>query len=261
MNINNKTIELLRSSKYCIAYTGAGISVESGVPCFRGKDGLGTKYDSNLFELNYYTKYPEISWPIIREIFFYKFFNNAHPNRAHITLARMEKAGILKTVITQNIDNLHQMAGNKNIFELHGHSHTFMCIKCNAKYKINEINLSALVPYCKQCSGLLRPNFIFFGEEIPETVYSQSFAEAISSDILLMIGISGVDAPSSYIPYEAKKNGSVIIEINPVETIFTKTITDIFLQGKATEILAQIAYCLMQIFQNEKIITKTKNEI
>jgi len=239
-----KTLELLSNSKYCIAYTGAGISAESGVPPFRGKEGLGTKYDSNLFELSYFTKYPERSWPIIKEIFFNYYFNKAKPNTAHIVLARMEKAGILKTIITKNIDNLHQKAGNKNVYEFHGHSHTLICIRCNSRYKINEVDLNELVPCCKECNGLLRPNFIFFGDGIPEPAGSQSFAEAIRSDVLLIIGTSGVDVPDSCIPYEAKRTGSVIIEINPIETIYTRTITDVFIQGKATEVMGKIEKCI-----------------
>lgn len=234
------TIELLRNSKYCIAYTGAGISVESGIPPFRGKEGLGTKYDSNLFELSYFTKYPERSWPIIKEIFFSYYFNKAKPNTAHIGLARMEKAGILKSIITKNIDDLHQKAGSKNVYEFHGHSHTLICIRCNTRYKINEVDMNELVPCCKECNGLLRPNFIFFGEGIPEPAGSQSFVEAIRSDVLLIIGTSGEGDTASGIPYEAKRTGSVIIEINPIETTYTRTITDVFIQGKATEVIGKI---------------------
>ncbi len=244
------TLELIKNSKYCIAYTGAGISVESGVPPFRGKEGLGRKYDSNLFELSYFTKYPERSWPIIREIFLNHYFNNAQPNTAHLALARMEKAGILKTVITQNIDNLHQVAGSKNVYEFHGHSHTLICLECATRFNIDEVDLNVVVPCCKECNGLLRPNFIFFGEEIPEQAASQSFSEAIRSDVILIIGTSGEGELGSNIPYEAKRNGSVIIEVNPIETTYTKTITDIFLQGKATEIVSKIEKYLIPFKQN-----------
>lgn len=234
-----KAVELLKKSKYAVAFTGAGISVESGIPPFRGEGGLWNKYDPQIFELSYFTKYPEKSWLIIKEIF-YKYFGKVKPNTAHIVLAKMEQAGIIKTIITQNIDNLHQEAGGRNVYEFHGNSHTLVCMKCHTRYKINEVDLTEPVPSCKKCTSILKPDFIFFGEGIPEPAGSQSFAEAIKSDVFLIIGTSGEVVPASFIPHEAKRTGSVIIEINPNETTYTNAITDIFLQGKATEIMTEI---------------------
>ncbi len=235
----SKATELIKNAKHLTAFTGAGISVESGIPSYRGKDGLWTRYDTKALELSHFYEKPIESWKIIRKIF-YEYFGKASPNLAHKALANMEKNGILKAIITQNIDNLHQEAGSKNIFEFHGNSKILICRKCGEKYHVKDIGLDLLPPKCRKCNEILKPNFIFFGENIPKEAYLKSFAESDKADVFILIGVSGLVVPASLIPKKAKQKGAKIIEINPKPSNYTYSITDIFIQGKAGEVMTQI---------------------
>lgn len=232
--------EIIRHSKYTIAFTGAGISVESGVPPFRGEHGLWNKYNPEVLDLGYYLENEDECWVYIREIF-YDFFANAKPNRAHMVLAEMEKKGMLAAVVTQNIDNLHFEAGNTLVHEFHGNSKKLKCLKCGHVYDVSEVDLKTLPPKCKNDGKILKPDFIFFGEGIPHEAYSNSFAAAEKAEVCLIIGSTGEVTPASYVPRTAKQAGATIIEINPEESRFTGAITDIHLQGKASEILDELA--------------------
>lgn len=230
---------LIHESKFTIAFTGAGISVESGIPPFRGELGLWNKYNPEVLDLSYYLKNQEKCWFYIREIF-YDFFADAQPNKAHKVLAKMEKEGLLNSVITQNIDNLHQEAGSQIVHEFHGNSKKLKCLKCGKKYAAEDIDFKNLPPKCENDSEILKPDFIFFGEGIPADAYSNSFADAEKAEVCLIIGSTGEVMPASYIPRTAKQNGATIIEINPEKSEFTNHVTDIYLKGKAGEILAQL---------------------
>ncbi len=234
-----KAAELLKSSKHIVAFTGAGISVESGIPPFRGRNGLWSKYNPVFLDLDYFNRNPADSWRLIRKIF-YDFIGKAKPNPAHFILGEWEKIGFLKAVITQNIDNLHQEGGSKNVLEFHGTSKKLTCVKCGEKYKVTDIDLNELPPLCKQCGGLLKPDFVFFGEPIPENVLTLSINESKICDLMIVIGTSGQIMPASQIPYIAKENGAKILEINIKKSTFTYSITDIFLKGKASELLRKI---------------------
>ncbi|MBN2681789.1 MAG: NAD-dependent deacylase [Bacteroidales bacterium] len=236
MELINKAAQIIKNSKHTTVFTGAGISVESGIPPFRGEGGLWEKYDPKLLDLRYFYAYPQESWTVIKEVF-YDFFGKAKPNPAHFAIAEMEKTGIVKAVITQNIDNLHQEAGSKNVFEYHGNSKTLVCMECDEKYSVNENLLKKLPPQCKKCGGLLKPDFIFFGEGIPEHAAKMSALEAETADVFIVIGTTGEVMPACMLPYRAKENGATIIEINPSKSSFTESITDIYLPGKAGEIL------------------------
>lgn len=238
-----QSAELIKHSSYTVAFTGAGISVESGIPPFRGENGLWTRYNPVFLDINYFHKYPQQSWKLIKEIF-YDFFGQAKPNSAHIALAGMEEKGLLHSIITQNIDNLHQMAGSNIVYEFHGNSRNLLCPKCSKYYPVNEINLSDLPPRCPSCGTVLKPDFVFFGEPIPENVNTNSFKEALKAEVIILIGTTGEIMPASLIPYEAKKKGKKIIEINITGSNYTGTITDIFLQGKATAIMDQLLSAL-----------------
>ena len=234
-----KAIELISNAKHITAFTGAGISVESGIPPFRGENGLWSKFDPILLDLDYFHKNPLESWKFIKEIF-YDFFGEAKPNSAHIALAEMERTGLLNSIITQNIDNLHQQAGSKTVWEFHGTSKYLICEKCGADYLAEEIDLSTLPPRCEKCGAVLKPDFIFFGESIPEIAMKKSIEEAEKADLFLVIGTTGEIMPASMIPYEAKKNKAKIIEINTQPSNYTSTISDLFLQGKATKVLDEL---------------------
>ena len=235
-----KAAELLRKSAYTTAFSGAGISVESGIPPFRGETGLWSKYDPVVLDIGYFHANPKASWEVIREIF-YDFFGKAEPNEAHRVLARMEQAGMLKNIITQNIDNLHQEAGSSEIYEFHGNSRTLVCTSCGRHHTVHEIDMDKLPVTCLDCGGLVKPDFIFFGEGIPSVAYQKSVEAAQKADVFIVIGTTGEIMPASQIPLMAKSNGAKIIEVNIAPSNYTHSITDIFLQGKATEVMKVLA--------------------
>ena len=230
---------LIKNAKHVTAFTGAGISVESGIPPFRGENGLWSKFDPIFLDINYFHQNPLKSWKLIKEIF-YDFFGKAKPNTAHFALAEMEKSGYLNSVITQNIDNLHYEAGSNKVWEFHGTSQNLLCSNCEESYSATSIDLSHLPPKCEKCGAILKPDFVFFGEPIPEPVRTNSFAEAEFADVFILIGTTGEIMPASIIPIEAKRNNVKIIEVNIQPSNYTNAITDVFLQGKATEIMAKL---------------------
>ncbi len=234
-----KAAAAIKKAGRVAAFTGAGISVESGIPPFRGENGLWTQYDPVFIEINYFHRHRLESWRLIREIF-YDFFGKAEPNAAHKALAVMEQKGLLHAVITQNIDNLHQAAGSKVVHEFHGTASILACLKCRAKYPVSEIVWEELPPVCPGCGNSLKPDFVFFGEPIPEPANSNSIREAEISEVLILIGTSGEVMPAARIPYLAKQKGAVIIEVNIEPTIYTGKLTDIFLPGKATEVMKRL---------------------
>jgi len=231
---------LIRQARYTVAFSGAGISVESGVPPFRGPDGLWKRYDPACIDIRSFRKNPASSWKTIKKIFF-DSIGRARPNAAHRALADLERRGFVKSLITQNIDHLHQKAGSQTVFEFHGTAHTLSCMECCTHVDAGTVDLTTLPPHCAACGGLLRPDFVFFGEPIPEEVEWLSFGEAGNADVMIIVGTTGTVRPASLIPYAAKRSGAKIIEVNIIESAYTKTITDVFLQGKATDILTTVA--------------------
>ena len=239
MNKYQKAAELIKSSEHTTVFTGAGVSVESGVPPFRGVNGLWNEYDSIILDLKNFYKNPEASWVIIKEIF-YDYFGKAEPNDAHRVIARLEQDGFVKTVITQNIDNLHQEAGSKNVFEFHGNSRELLCTECGEKYPVSDQLLAELPPKCRKCGEVLKPDFVFFGEAIPEKEERLSFEEAEKADLFIVIGTTGEVQPASLIPVVAKSKGAKILEINIKKSNFTDDITDLFIQEKAAQAMKKI---------------------
>ena len=240
-----EAVQLLKKSSHTTAFTGAGISVESGIPPFRGENGLWSRYDPIVLDIGYFYSHPAEAWKVIREIF-YDYFGKARPNPAHYALAEMEKRGQLSTIITQNIDNLHQEAGSKNVYDYHGNSQRLVCPKCGATYHPDEIDLSKLPPRCKKDGEILKPDFVFFGEPIPPVAAKKATEEAQTADVFLLIGTTGEIMPASMIPQMAKQYGAKILEINPEESTFTHTITDVYVRGKAGEIIPVIANRLVE---------------
>jgi NAD-dependent deacetylase len=236
-----KAARMIRAAKNLTVFTGAGVSVESGIPPFRGSSGLWQKYDPQVLDLHYFYQNPLESWRVIKEIF-YDFFSNAKPNAAHLALARLQEMGLLRCIITQNIDNLHREAGNTIIYEFHGNSQILKCMACERQYPAAEIDLSVLPPKCADCGGLIKPDFIFFGEGIPMDAYRLSQAAARAADVFVIIGSTGEVMPANQIPVIARQSGAKIIEINPEPSHYTHAITDIYLGGKAGEILPRLVH-------------------
>ena len=236
-NIKN-AIEIIKNAKNMIAFTGAGISVESGIPPFRGQGGLWSKYNPDILDLQTFYSRTLECWKTIKEIF-YDYWGQSSPNAAHKALAKLEAKGLLKAVITMNIDTLHQKAGSKKVIEFHGTLDKMVCTKCGKSFSTSKVNLETLPPKC-DCLGVLKPDFVFFGEGIPEKAYQESMLFAQKADVVLVIGTTGEVAPASYIPSIAKQHGAKIIEINPNLSTYTNTITDIYIKAKAGETLTQI---------------------
>ena len=231
--------ELISKAKYPIAFTGAGISVESGIPPFRGQGGLWNKYDPDFLTLSNFHRQPEKSWAIIKEIF-YDHWGEADPNPAHYALADLEKLGMMKAIITMNIDNLHQKAGSTHVIEYHGTLGRMICEKCHKTYPAETVSLDNIPPRCS-CGAVLKPDFIFFEEGIPHNAYTESMELAQKTDLVLVVGTTGEVMPACYIPTLAKRCGATIIEINPSESSYTYEITDIYIPQKAGIALAEIA--------------------
>ncbi len=240
----DKAVEVLKKSKHTTAFTGAGISVESGIPPFRGAEGLWSKYDPQVLDIGYFHNNPYESWKVIKEIF-YDFFGGAVPNTAHKALAVMEENRLLSAIITQNIDDLHQKAGSIKVIEYHGNSQKLICPHCNKQFKPDDIDLNNLPPHCPDDAYVLKPDFVFFGESIPGTAHLLSSEESQIAEVFLLIGTTGEVMPAAMVPKFAKENGATIIEINPDESLYTNEITDIFLKGKAGEILPELVRKLM----------------
>jgi NAD-dependent deacetylase len=230
---------LIVNATHLVAFTGAGVSVESGIPPFRGDGGIWTKYDPGMLDIDYFSAHPLESWKVITEIF-YAYFLEARPNPAHYLLAKLEKKGMLKVVITQNIDNMHHEAGSDHVIEYHGNSRWLVCKRCGERYEVSDISLDTLPPKCSRDQYVLKPDFVFFGESIPSQAADQSVEEAMQADVMLIIGTTGEVMPASMLPSIAKSSGAKIIEINPAESAFTHSLTDIFLQGTASEICSRL---------------------
>jgi NAD-dependent deacetylase len=228
----------LKGSKYSVAFTGAGISVESGIAPFRGENGIWNKYEEKLFEINYFSSHTKEAWKMLCAGF-YEANLKATPNAAHIALAKLEQNGVIKAVITQNIDNLHIKAGSKNVYELHGNAGKLTCINDASKYSVEDFDLKT-APCCKKCGAMLKPDFVFFGEMLPEKDMYNSMEASKKCDVMLIIGSTGVVYPAGSLPFEAKRNGAIIIEINPKPSAFTNEITNIFIPMKSAKAMTQI---------------------
>jgi NAD-dependent deacetylase len=236
-----EAVQIIRDARHLVAFSGAGISVESGVPPFRGPNGLWSSYNPKYLELSYFHRHPERCWRILKEIF-YEHFAAARPNDAHRVLAQLEAQGLLKAVITQNIDNLHQLAGSKKVIEFHGNTRNLLCLNCGKVTAANPEALELLPPRCS-CGGILKPDCIFFGEAIPEEAWVESRREIQTADVVLIVGSTGEVYPAASLPHQAAENGARIIEINPKESNFTQTITDVFIAlpaGKAMNRVEEI---------------------
>jgi NAD-dependent deacetylase len=229
--------EMIFNSRLTLALTGAGISVESDIPDFRSAGGLWSKYDpSEYATITAFTQNPERVWNMLWDMD--ALVSKARPNPAHTGMGEMEKMGFLDCIITQNVDNLHQAGGAKNVIEYHGNSSTLSCLSCGRTYPAEE-KRGERIPRC-ECKKILKPDVVFFGEAIPPAALSRSFQLASAAEVLMVVGTSAVVSPANTIPSIAKEHGAKIIEINKESTHLTHTVTDIFIEQNAGEAIAQI---------------------
>jgi NAD-dependent deacetylase len=231
--------DVIGGADYLVAFTGAGISVESGVPSFRGEGGIWERYDPSILEIEYFLSNPKESWRAIREIF-YRHFARAEPNVAHKALAYWEEIGLLKALITQNIDDLHYRAGNREPIEYHGNSRMLICTETGTREEATPGKLESIPPLSERGS-LLKPDFVFFGEGIPPEAARRAEHAARTADVMLVIGTTGEVYPAAQLPRIAGENGATIIEINPLRTTYTESITDIFLRAPATMAMERLS--------------------
>lgn len=242
-----RVAQLLKESQYAVAFTGAGISTASGIPDFRSPEsGLWQDVDPMAVASIYgFRQHPEAFYKWVHPLA--KTTMNAQPNAGHRVVAQLETQGYLKAVITQNIDTLHTRAGNRTVYELHGHMREATCISCFAVYPgeplLTQFLEDAQVPRCPQCGGVLKPNVILFGEQLPFRELQASQQAARKCDLMVIIGSSLEVAPASDIPLLANRTGAKLVVINLQETP-VDAIASVVIHANAAEVLPKIMGCL-----------------
>lgn len=214
----DRAVELFRSSRFCVTFTGAGISVPSGIPDFRSAStGLWNRFDPmEVASLTAFRRRPEafFDWlePLAANIL------NANPNPAHVALADLQKAGRVHTIITQNIDRLHQRAGASDVIELHGNASRLLCLDCRCEFPIENYRTSWLdghvMPRCPKCQALLKPDIVLYEEMLPVDAWDQAETLCRQADLILIAGTSLEVMPASSLPMEGYYHGASLIIVN-----------------------------------------------
>jgi NAD-dependent deacetylase len=232
---SDRMVSRLLHADRVVAFTGAGISAESGVPTFRGSEGIWSKFKpEELATMQAFLRNTELVWEwyAARK----KIIANIQPNPGHYALVKMERLFGTFTVVTQNIDNLHRRAGSSTVYELHGNIERNYCITCGKPFTNLEVFSVQGVPRCDKCNGLIRPDVVWFGELLPEDEWEESVRAMESADVCLSIGTSGLVYPAADLPIRAKRRGAFLVEINPEPTFITP-LADEFLCGPSGVIL------------------------
>ena len=244
-----EAVRALLSSRHAIAFTGAGISAESGIPTFRGsgKDSLWSRFKpEELATPEAFERNPRRVWEWY--VWRMNLIMKARPNAGHEALAKLEGLGIIKAVVTQNVDGLHQRAGSRRVVELHGSIWRVKCSNpaCTFRAGIDEPP-EEIPPRCPSCGHYLRPDVVWFGEPLPQDAWGEAVSLAKASDAVLVIGTSGAVYPAAYIPLIVKEGGGTVIEVNVAESSITPY-ADIFLKGRAGEVLPRLLNAVMEGF-------------
>ncbi len=238
--------ELIVRSRRIVVFTGAGASTESGIADFRSRGGIWDKYNPEDF---YFQKFltseesREKYWQMSTEL--YESLREAEPNPVHLAIAELEKLDKLDCVITQNIDGLHQKAGNsrEKVIELHGNALSVSCLSCRRKYDRNlvqqRIRKGFRVPRCDSCDGLLKPDTISFGQAMPERETNLAYERSSVSDLFIVVGSSLLVQPAAYMPLRAKQAGAKLVIVNRDPTPHDGY-ADVVINGVAGEIMARI---------------------
>ena len=245
-----QAIDLLQSSRHTVALTGAGISTPSGIPDFRTEtSGIWARFDPmEVATISAFKRRPEDFYEWIRPLL--QIMVDAQPNPAHTALAQMEAYGPLKAIITQNIDLLHSNAGSQQVHELHGHIRDMTCLHCYQTYAAQPIindfidQIDMIVPRCKKCRGVLKPDVILYGEMLPVRVLNDAKRDIRQCDLMLVIGSSLEVAPAGDLPYLAKQVGARLIIIN-FTTTHMDYLADVVINADVVEILPQLADIFM----------------
>lgn len=238
------------AARKIVALSGAGMSVESGIPTFRGKGGLWEKYNPEEYgHITTLRHHPERAWIMLKEM--QLAILPAKPNAGHYALAELEAMGMLSSIITQNVDGLHHVAGNKNVIEFHGNLQTTSCMDCGFQQPSSAVPLDTIPPRCPKCRGPVKPDAVFFGEAIPVDALTRSHHESQTCDLMLVIGTEAVVYPAASMPEIAKSAGAKIVEINPSRTPLTGFVSDYIIQGAAGEVLAKVVAQVKQMKQKK----------
>jgi NAD-dependent deacetylase len=232
--------ELLSQARAVVAFTGAGISEESGLPTYRGEGGLWRKFDPyKVASIQEFRRDPTVYWS-------YSLTHRrlgADPNPAHLALAQLERRGRLRAVITQNTDGLHQKAGSSEVIELHGSSAAVVCLDCEARYsrpEIDALNAAQCPPCCPSCGGrYLKPTVVLFGEPLPILALARAQELAAHADAMLVVGSSLQVYPAAGIPRLARDAGADLVIVNTEPTPFDSW-AQVVLRGKAGELLPRV---------------------
>jgi len=236
--------EIVARGQYVVALTGAGISVDSGIPDFRSPGGLWDRFDPMEYaHIEAFYANPRKVWNMLREMS--GTVRNAKPNSGHLALAELERLGLLKAIITQNIDNMHQDAGSTNVIEFHGNVRQLVCMRCNARYNAREVETltekeGVFPPVCPHDGQILKPNVVFFGEAIPIEASYQSQYQAEACDVMLVIGTSATVFPASGIPMIARRTGATVIEFNITSTPLTGAVAQLSILGSSSVTLPEM---------------------
>jgi NAD-dependent deacetylase len=233
----------IRRAPRVAVLTGAGVSVASGIPDFRSAEGLWSRYDPLEYAtMRGFRRDPRKVWRMLAEML--EVFDAARPNAAHRALARLEAAGVVQGVITQNIDGLHQAAGSNEVLEFHGNCRSLSCPDCGQRYTRDEARTLGLPPACA-CDALLKPDIVFFGEAVPDGAFDASRQLAACCDVMLVVGTSAEVSPANQVPWIARQHGATVVELNLEETQLTGSVTDIFVQGPASTTVHALAEAVL----------------
>ena len=242
MKMFDTVAQKLKDSRKIVFVTGAGISQESGIPTFRGKDGHWRKYDPmKLASIDAFYDDPKLVWEWYEDR--RKNILSVKPNEGHFAISQMEEFKDV-VVLTQNIDGLHQRSGSTNVLELHGSIIRIKCTVCDFTDNITE-NFESLPPKCK-CGGMLRPDVVWFGESLPQNIWQSAIKEASVCDVMVIVGTSLVVSPANTLPVYAKQNGAILIEVNPEKTVMSNDMA-LSIQATSVEVLPK----MLSIFKNE----------
>jgi NAD-dependent deacetylase len=241
----DQAVQLLLSANYVMAMTGAGISVESGIPPFRGPGGLWTKYGEP--PMNGYERFlenPKKAWeerlsPSGPTKEMWTTLGTAEPNPGHQAFVDLEKMGVLRAMISQNVDNLHRRAGSQNLIEIHGNYTLIRCIECNTRFPASEVPLHQLPPECPGCHGILKSDTVSFGEPIPQDALERCYSETQLCDCMIVAGTSATVYPAAAFPLAVRDKGGSLIEVNLYESELSPLAT-VSLRGPSADVLSRL---------------------
>jgi NAD-dependent deacetylase len=241
---------LIRASQHAVALTGAGLSAESGIPTYRGTNGVWTRFGEPTIDgWELFCDDPAAWWRHALDhrvggSEFAAAIDRAAPNPGHYAMADLEHMGRLAHVITQNIDNLQNVAGSRHITEIHGNRAKVRCMSCGRRFRLESVDVTNLPPLCPECGGVLKNDVVMFGEPIPRDTLDEGYRQAFRADVFLTVGTSAVVYPAADFPIVAKRRGAPLIEINPDETALSE-IADIVIRAPSGNALPQLVDLLL----------------